>query len=150
MKFHHAAPAFLYLAVSTSAFGSYPLAFGSPSIATNIKSIRNNKILQPLRGGAVQANNDVASSLSSTSLSTSTVSENETTCDELVTDFVSKENLEVLSTRGKTALTNLIQGDIDRAQTHVYANWPPAGEDDEEKIKLCEQVSVLVDIFCHE
>lgn len=144
MKFHHAAPAFLYLVVSTSAFGSYPLAFGSPALATNIKTIQNNKILEPLRGGALPVgNNDVASSLSSSSLSTSAVTESETTCDENVIDFVSKENLELLSTRGKTALTNLIQGDTDRAQTHVYADWPPAGEDDEEKIKLCEQLADL-------
>jgi hypothetical protein len=54
---------------------------------------------------------------------------------------VSPENLEILSERGRTSIENLMAHDVDSAQRHVYAGWPPAGTDDDHKRRLADQVS---------
>jgi len=56
--------------------------------------------------------------------------------------MVSTENLELLSDRGRQALETLVEHDIDGAQQHVYANWPPAGIEDDGKKYLAEQVGL--------
>lgn len=61
---------------------------------------------------------------------------------------ISIHNWSLLSERGKKALQNLVQLDIDinieiDAQEHVYANWPEAGSDDDGKIQLAEQLADL-------
>jgi hypothetical protein len=58
---------------------------------------------------------------------------------------VSAENLKILSERGRTSIENLIAHDVDGAQRHVYADWPPAGTDDDSKRRLVDQVSFLVE-----
>jgi hypothetical protein len=60
-----------------------------------------------------------------------------------VEDFISTDNLALLSERGRTAIERLIQHDIEHegAQMHVYSKWPEPGTDDEGKRKLAEQVS---------
>lgn len=67
----------------------------------------------------------------------------ETTYPQKVAEYISKENWELLSTRGKQALSNLILGDDGIfAQEHVYKGWPEAGVQDDGKIQLVEQVSL--------
>ena len=131
MKFHQAAPALLFLAVSASGFGSFPVAFGKNSVLEKGKIDIQNQVLQP-RGGS---NTD---KVSSTCLASTT--ESQTSGLEAIKNFVTEENFALLTPRGKSALENLILGDVDQAQTHVYADWPAAGVEDDEKIKLCEQV----------
>ena len=54
---------------------------------------------------------------------------------------VSSENLALLSERGQKALSSLIENDIDGHQAHVYSDWPEAGTQDDDKLRLAEQVS---------
>ena len=59
-----------------------------------------------------------------------------------VAEHISQDNWDLLSERGQTSLANLIKSDADvGAQTHVYANWPEIGTDDEGKQQLADQVS---------
>lgn len=53
---------------------------------------------------------------------------------------VSAENLSLLSERGRQSIENLIKND-DGSQSHVYADWPEAGVQDEQKSLLADQVS---------
>ncbi len=53
---------------------------------------------------------------------------------------VSTENLALLSPRGRDAVERLIAFDVEGHQAHVYKNWPAAGEDDQGKQQLAEQV----------
>jgi hypothetical protein len=56
-------------------------------------------------------------------------------------DMIHIENLGLLSDRGRAAIQNLILYDTDsHDQMHVYGNWPPPGVDDENKLRLAEQV----------
>ena len=57
---------------------------------------------------------------------------------------VLEANLDLLSERGRAAITNLMEHDTDGAQAHVYANWPDPGTDDEGKRLLAEQVRACV------
>eukprot|EP00934_Nitzschia_sp_Nitz4_P001896 Nitzschia sp. Nitz4//scaffold144_size56818//34913//37218//NITZ4_006541-RA/size56818-processed-gene-0.69-mRNA-1//1//CDS//3329536528//1896//frame0 len=59
------------------------------------------------------------------------------------TDAVSPENWSILSERGRQALQNLIDSDVQGAQAHVYEQWPPKGTQDQDKIKLAEQLADL-------
>ena len=61
-------------------------------------------------------------------------------------DVISTSNWELLSERGKAAISKLILYDMSsghHGQKHVFGDWPEVGVDDEEKIMLAEQVSVL-------
>ena len=55
---------------------------------------------------------------------------------------ITAENWELLSDRGKAALSRLILYDVanGHAQKHVYADWPEKGTDDEEKRGIADQV----------
>jgi hypothetical protein len=54
---------------------------------------------------------------------------------------IDADNWNLLSLRGQAALARLIDADAGvGAQTHVYADWPPAGTEDDGKKKLTEQV----------
>jgi len=58
-------------------------------------------------------------------------------------DVISQSNWDLLSDRGKAALSKLILYDMSSGhdgQKHVYANWPDVGVDDDEKRMLAEQV----------
>jgi hypothetical protein len=57
-----------------------------------------------------------------------------------ISPVVSTENLALLSPRGRDAVERLIAYDVDGHQAHVYKNWPAAGEDDQGKQQLAEQV----------
>lgn len=57
-------------------------------------------------------------------------------------EVVLSANLDLLSERGRAALTTLIEHD-DGAQKHVYADWPEPGTDDEGKRRLAEQVRMM-------
>jgi hypothetical protein len=60
---------------------------------------------------------------------------------------LSIENYQLLSDRGKIAIQNLIRYDSEyQDQVHLYQNWPSPGTDDENKIRLCEQV---IQFFFH-
>lgn len=61
-------------------------------------------------------------------------------------DVISQSNWDLLSDRGKAALSKLILYDMSSGhdgQKHVYANWPEVGVDDDEKRMLAEQVSYM-------
>ena len=58
-------------------------------------------------------------------------------------DVISQSNWDLLSDRGRAALSKLILYDMSSGhdgQQHVYANWPEVGVDDDEKRMLAEQV----------
>jgi UDP-sugar pyrophosphorylase len=59
------------------------------------------------------------------------------------TASVSPENLDLLSERGRTSMENLMAQDTDGAQRHVYADWPAAGTDDDNKRCLADQLADL-------
>ena len=98
------------------------------------KNAQHPSFLQP-RGGD-------ASSSSSQSSITST----ETSIDIDIgpsLDVISTSNWELLSDRGKAAISKLILYDMSsghHGQKHVYGDWPEVGVDDEEKRMLAEQV----------
>jgi UDP-sugar pyrophosphorylase len=56
---------------------------------------------------------------------------------------VSPENLKLLSERGRKSMENLMAQDTDGAQRHVYADWPPAGIEDDRKRSLADQLADL-------
>lgn len=56
-----------------------------------------------------------------------------------VEEAISTANLELLSEKGRSCLTQLIEQD-DGSQKHVYCDWPEPGTDDEGKRKLADQV----------
>ena len=61
-------------------------------------------------------------------------------------DVISKSNWDLLSDRGRAALSKLILYDMSSGhdgQKHVYTDWPEVGVDDDEKRMLAEQVSML-------
>ncbi len=58
-------------------------------------------------------------------------------------EVISQDNWDLLSSRGKAALSRLILYDMSSGndgQKHVYGDWPEAGVEDEEKRMLAEQV----------
>jgi hypothetical protein len=122
MRFEFSAIFWLLLSASASSFGTPSLSSSSRSVRPSFVASKTN--LQPLvpRGGA--------SCSKSTSLSASVDTAPE----------VSAANLELLSARGKQAVHNLIEHDVDSAQRHVYGDWPEPGTQDDEKKRLAEQV----------
>ena len=56
---------------------------------------------------------------------------------------LSDANLDLLSERGKKAVLNLIEHDVDGAQQHVYGGWPEPGTQDDDKRRLAEQVRLI-------
>ena len=61
-------------------------------------------------------------------------------------DVISQSNWDLLSDRGRAALSKLILYDMSSGhdgQKHVYANWPEVGVDDDEKRMLAEQVCYM-------
>ena len=86
------------------------------------------------RGGSLDYN--VKSALSSTGSATV-----ETNVEAL--EVISQGNWDLLSDRGKAALSRLIAYDAssgNNGQKHVYGEWPEVGTNDEEKQMLAEQV----------
>ena len=89
---------------------------------------------------------------STTSLSSSTATEVDIGPS---LDVISQSNWDLLSDRGRAALSKLILYDMSSGhdgQKHVYADWPEVGVDDDEKRMLAEQVcyvyrSVFLYIF---
>lgn len=65
-------------------------------------------------------------------------------------EVISQDNWDLLSNRGKAALSRLILYDMTSGhdgQRHVYGGWPEAGVQDDEKKKLAEQVCGI--LLCH-
>jgi len=61
-------------------------------------------------------------------------------------EVISQGNWDLLSDRGKAALSRLILYDMSSGndgQKHVYGEWPEAGVQDEEKCMLAEQIADL-------
>lgn len=61
-------------------------------------------------------------------------------------EVISQANWDLLSDRGKAALSRLVLYDISsghHGQKHVYDDWPEAGVDDEEKKVLADQIADL-------
>lgn len=78
-------------------------------------------------------------------LSSSTASAGaDTALPSALEGIITNDNWALLSSRGQTALQNLIEGDVGiNSQSHVYADWPAAGTDDEGKIRLTEKLADL-------
>lgn len=53
--------------------------------------------------------------------------------------MVSTDNLNLLSERGRNICKKLQE---DESQSHVFGGWPPPGTDDDNKIRLAEQVRI--------
>lgn len=125
---------------TTSSLGN---AFASPNISFVSKAAaQTNTALSFQASTAVRGgDSDSSSCLSST--------KEEVSMGETVSTYVSQGNWDLLSQRGQTALTNLINGDEGiGAQTHVYADWPEKGTNDEGKVKVTEQVSFIFIFNC--
>mmetsp|Transcript_28099 Transcript_28099/g.59325 ORF Transcript_28099/g.59325 Transcript_28099/m.59325 type:complete len:714 (-) Transcript_28099:469-2610(-) len=61
-------------------------------------------------------------------------------------EVITQDNWDLLSDRGRAALSRLILYDFSSGhdgQKHVYADWPEAGVEDEEKKMLAEQLADL-------
>ncbi|KAL7468993.1 hypothetical protein ACHAXS_009229, partial [Conticribra weissflogii] len=61
-------------------------------------------------------------------------------------EVIAQENWDLLSDRGKAALSRLILYDMTsghNGQRHVYGDWPEVGVEDEGKISLAEQIADL-------
>jgi hypothetical protein len=56
---------------------------------------------------------------------------------------VSIANLDLLSERGRETVLSLIENDVNGSQRHVYGDWPEEGVQDDDKIRLSEQVRKL-------
>ena len=66
-------------------------------------------------------------------------------------EVISQSNWDLLSDRGKAALSRLILYDLTsghHGQKHVYGDWPEAGVEDEGKKMLAEQVRWCVVLSC--
>ena len=141
----------LYTALSIALLGTTsPVgsAFAIPNrkgyITSSTRS--SNSSVDHKQSTAFLSNRGGSSSIDS---SISATTEESLSTDAAVSSFISKENWDLLSSRGQTALANLIKGDVGiGAQEHVYANWPTKGTDDEGKIKLAEQVRITQMLLC--
>ena len=60
---------------------------------------------------------------------------------------VSEENLSLLSPEGRSIVERL---QADDAQAHVFAAWPARGKDDENKIRLVDQLLSLDRVSAHD
>ena len=118
---------------STSSVGN---AFANPNgTAGKYKSMKG---IQHFLGRAFVHSSEIRGG--SSSLPATAVDET-----EIARDYISKDNWDLLSSRGKTALSKLISSDVGvNGQKHVYDEWPEAGTDDEGKIQLAEQVSLFL------
>lgn len=61
-------------------------------------------------------------------------------------EVIAQDNWDLLSDRGKAALSRLILYDLSsghHGQKHIYGDWPEAGVEDEEKKVLAEQIADL-------
>jgi len=100
------------------------------------------------RGGGDSSHNSLLESTTSSTQEHATTIDSASTFDsysDIVASYINKENWVILSPRGKVALANLIESDVGiGAQRHVYADWPVAGVDDENKRKLTEQVRYTI------
>ncbi len=127
--------ALITLGTSCNAFASSPnVSFVSkPSELTNT-AVTIHTPVNAVRGGSDDSSTCLAATKEGVTMS------------DAVSKYISDDNWSLLSERGQAALNNLITGDEDLgAQTHVYADWPEKGTDDEGKTKLSEQVSIPLD-----
>lgn len=115
-----------------AAFSSTRTSFVSQNDDTLVRSDRRPVAWLPRGGGSMGGG--VGSTSSGLGASTSA---------ETVAISVSEENLALLSDRGRAAVMNLVEHDVDGAQQHVYGDWPPLGIEDEGKQRLAEQVRKL-------
>jgi UDP-sugar pyrophosphorylase len=149
---------------SSHAFaGSMPFVTGQSTSASNSLSFYGRGSMGSFspRGGG-EAGHEITlidskrkqnlhrSSNCNSALAASTIdnsSSSETSAALIDVNVVSLENVALLSERGREALQRLISNDVDGANTHVYADWPEAGTDDEHKQKLAEQLADLDDSY---
>jgi hypothetical protein len=129
MKFQCSAIFWMLLTASASSFATTRSSYRttwleSPATSAAIQSSRTSDRLPfvQCRGGS--------SASSSSKLSASVESP----------VIVSSENLAMLSDRGRKAVADLIENDVNGAQKHVYSDWPAVGTQDDEKRRLAEQV----------
>lgn len=136
----------------STAISFLPLVAGftSPSISTR----SNVVVASPLkpafyvaRGGSQDHIN--ASTSQSTTASISLASSSTSIESDIgpSLSIISQGNWDLLSARGKAALSRLILWDMASGgggQKHVYGDWPEVGVEDEEKRMLAEQVRCVV------
>jgi len=131
---------FLYAITVLAVFSSSTAAFATSSSSKRVSFVSavtptNTRALEQ-RGGTIDK---PATCMSMTSTST----ESDLYTSD-ISEYITKENFLILSDRGQKALSSLISSDTtDKAQTHVYSDWPSAGEQDEGKIALAEQLADL-------
>mmetsp|Transcript_36124 Transcript_36124/g.84408 ORF Transcript_36124/g.84408 Transcript_36124/m.84408 type:complete len:415 (-) Transcript_36124:1534-2778(-) len=94
------------------------------------ESCRRIPFLFTPRGGGLESSDDLGSSLKASN-------------SVVILESVSRENLSLLSERGRVALENLVDFDVDGHQSHVYGDWPDAGTEDNGKCALAEQLADL-------
>lgn len=124
MRFEFSAIFWLMLNTSASSFGtSSSQRSVRPAFSTTTTTSDALSFVQ--RGGATEYPTALSASVDTASATS-----------------VSSANLELLSDKGRKAVLNLIEHDVDGAQKHVYENWPEPGQEDEGKQKLADQVSI--------
>jgi hypothetical protein len=111
----------------------------------------NPFLLQRTHRGGSQ--DPTALSMTIDATTTTTTTDDDAVLQSMERAGLSRENYQLLSERGQVAIRNLIQYDDNSSmmgvgndqhphQNHVYQNWPPPGTQDEDKIRLTEQVRV--------
>ncbi|KAL7541053.1 hypothetical protein ACHAXR_012370 [Thalassiosira sp. AJA248-18] len=129
-------------AVLANGFTSTPLRSSRLASSSTLLSFHKQTHAHAFlpRGGS----QDVTTT-STTSLSSSTSATVESDIGPAL-EVITQQNWDLLSARGKAALSRLILYDITsghHGQKHVYGDWPEAGEMDEEKKMLAEQIADL-------
>jgi len=125
--------ALLFLTLGTTS--SVGNAFANPNGTAG--KYRSTKGIQHFQGRAFVPSSAIRGG--SSSLPATAVDET-----EIAREYISEDNWDLLSSRGKTALSKLISSDVGvNGQKHVYDEWPEAGTDDEGKVQLAEQIADL-------
>jgi len=124
-------------AVLANGFTSTPPSSSAHSSSLSFDRTQRQRAFLP-RGGASNAPSSSSSSLASTASIESDAGP--------ALEVISQSNWDLLSDRGRAALTRLISYDVSSGhdgQRHVYGDWPEAGVDDEGKRMLGEQLADL-------
>eukprot|EP00980_Cylindrotheca_fusiformis_P005582 scaffold1184_cov132-Cylindrotheca_fusiformis.AAC.3 len=124
MKFQCTALFWLLLNASVSSFAT-PSNYKSQALKSSSSSSSSKRLPFLYRGGQ-KTNSILSATVQSPSQSA-----------------VSDANLELLPTRGREAILSLIENDVNGSQSHVYGDWPEAGVQDDDKIRLSEQLADL-------
>lgn len=117
-------------------------ASSASSFATPRFSYRTTSLKSPANNVAIQ-NSRTANSLPFVQCRGGSSSSSKLSASVESPVAVSSENLAILSERGRNAIVDLIENDVDGSQKHVYGDWPAVGTQDDDKRRLADQLADL-------